>query len=232
MRVTDQLLWVAFPYGCLAIFIGGHVWRYRQDRFAWTDEWMMLLKPRALRWGIVAFHVGAFAVLAGHVVGILVPKSIISGAGVSETTYRWLAIIAGGVFGACMAVGVGAFLWRRMLISTIRANNQPLDVPTLLLVGVVIVIGMLETIGVNLFQGGYDYRVSVAVWFRDIFVLAPHPQLMAEAPFLYQIHAILAWLVFALWPFSRLVHVWYLPAYARKRFQAGRGTDLGYTTGR
>jgi nitrate reductase gamma subunit len=27
----------------------------------------------------------------------------------------------------------------------------------------------------------------------------------------YQLHAALAWLLFALWPFSRLVHAWSLP---------------------
>jgi nitrate reductase gamma subunit len=34
---------------------------------------------------------------------------------------------------------------------------------------------------------------------------------MATAPFLYQAHATAAWLLYALWPFSRLVHVWSIP---------------------
>ncbi len=31
---------------------------------------------------------------------------------------------------------------------------------------------------------------------------------MASAPLLYQIHTLSAWALFALWPFSRLVHAW------------------------
>lgn len=39
----------------------------------------------------------------------------------------------------------------------------------------------------------------------------PHPSLMARAPVWYQIHASLPWLLYAVWPFSRLVHVWSYP---------------------
>jgi nitrate reductase gamma subunit len=34
---------------------------------------------------------------------------------------------------------------------------------------------------------------------------------MASAPIVYQVHAASAWLLYALWPFSRLVHAWSLP---------------------
>ena len=49
------------------------------------------------------------------------------------------------------------------------------------------------------------------MWFRGIFLLNPQPGLIAAAPFVYQLHAALAWFLFALWPFSRLVHVWSYP---------------------
>lgn len=59
--------------------------------------------------------------------------------------------------------------------------------------------------------GRYDYRATVAVWFRGLFAANPQPELMATAPLLYQVHAISAWFLFALWPFSRLVHAWSYP---------------------
>jgi nitrate reductase gamma subunit len=34
---------------------------------------------------------------------------------------------------------------------------------------------------------------------------------MAEAPLVYQLHAAAAWFLYALWPFSRLVHAWSVP---------------------
>ncbi|MGH2512813.1 MAG: respiratory nitrate reductase subunit gamma, partial [Candidatus Limnocylindrales bacterium] len=39
----------------------------------------------------------------------------------------------------------------------------------------------------------------------------PQPNLMIGAPFIYQVHVILAWLLFIVWPFSRLVHAWSYP---------------------
>jgi nitrate reductase gamma subunit len=40
---------------------------------------------------------------------------------------------------------------------------------------------------------------------------------MASAPLVYQVHITLAFLLLALWPFSRLVHAWSVPvAYLRR----------------
>ena len=44
-----------------------------------------------------------------------------------------------------------------------------------------------------------------------MFALQDHAQLMASAPLVYQIHTLSAWAILALWPFSRLVHVWSIP---------------------
>ncbi|MGI5327078.1 respiratory nitrate reductase subunit gamma [Actinomadura nitritigenes] len=61
----------------------------------------------------------------------------------------------------------------------------------------------------------YDYRLGVSVWFRSLFDLDPDVAAMAHAPLVYRLHALLGMAMFALWPFSRLVHaltapVWYL----------------------
>jgi nitrate reductase gamma subunit len=40
---------------------------------------------------------------------------------------------------------------------------------------------------------------------------------MAEAPLLFQLHAVSAWLLLAAWPFTRLVHAWSIPVgYLRR----------------
>ena len=85
------------------------------------------------------------------------------------------------------------------------------DFVNLIVLGIVIALGIIPTIAVNGFGPGYDYRLTVAVWFRGIFAFNPHPELMTSAPVLYQLHVELAWLLYVLWPFSRLVHVWSAP---------------------
>jgi nitrate reductase gamma subunit len=77
----------------------------------------------------------------------------------------------------------------------------------------VIVLGIAETVGVNLLGNGYDYRQSVSLWFRGLFAGNPDVQAIAHAPLLYQVHATAAWAIFAVWPFSRLVHAWSYPLW-------------------
>lgn len=74
----------------------------------------------------------------------------------------------------------------------------------------VIVLGLWNTLVANVIAE-YDYREGVSVWFRGIFLLALHPELMAEAPIGFQMHGLLAFGLFALWPFTRLVHAFSAP---------------------
>ena len=52
------LLWVALPYVSLAVFVLGHVWRYRYDKFGWTTRSSQLYERRLLRIGSPLFHFG------------------------------------------------------------------------------------------------------------------------------------------------------------------------------
>ncbi|MEK8229209.1 respiratory nitrate reductase subunit gamma [Oerskovia sp. M15] len=47
----DTFLFVVLPYVCLAIFVVGHVWRYRNDQFGWTTRTSQVLEKRWLAWG-------------------------------------------------------------------------------------------------------------------------------------------------------------------------------------
>src|SRR5215471_18139044 len=68
------LIWVALPYLALGIFVVGHVWRWRYDQFGWTSRSTQLQERRLLKWGSPVFHYGAFAAIAGHVIGVLIPE--------------------------------------------------------------------------------------------------------------------------------------------------------------
>jgi nitrate reductase gamma subunit len=89
----------------------------------------------------------------------------------------------------------------------------------MVLLAVMVITGMWNTVFHNLLQDGYDYRETVSPWFRGLFLMDPDPGLMTEAavPLSYQLHAIAGWLLFMVWPFSRLVHAWSVPiAYLRR----------------
>jgi nitrate reductase gamma subunit len=205
------LLWVALPYAAIVLFVAGHVWRYRHDKFGWTSRSTQLLESRWLAWGSNLFHYGALFAIAGHVLGILIPAQVTAFFGVSEQLYHLGSVTAGTAAGIACVAGLVILLIRRGYFVRVRRTTTPTDVATYVLLALVIGLGMVETIGYNALGGGYDYRATVGVWFRGLMILSPHPELMAAAPLVYQLHAAAAWLLFALWPFSRLVHAWSLP---------------------
>lgn len=211
MSRVDLLLWIVLPYVALTVFIAGHVWRYRKDQFGWTTRSTQLLESRRLRPAILLFHLGLFAVIGGHLLGLLVPASLTESVGVSEDLYHAVSVTAGTLAGLAMLAGFVLLLVRRETDARVRATTTGADRTVYLLLGVMLVTGMYATVGENLLLGGYDYRETVAPWFRGLFTLDPDTSLISGAPLVYRIHAVTAWLLYALWPFSRLVHAWSVP---------------------
>ncbi|WP_237320475.1 respiratory nitrate reductase subunit gamma [Streptomyces sp. JJ36] len=207
----DLLVWVAVPYVCLAVFATGHVWRYRHDQFGWTSRTSQLLEHRWLRWGSPLFHLGAFMVIAGHVVGLAVPASWTGAAGIDEHAYHTTAVWAGSVAGTAMVAGLGMLCARRLLTRRVRLGTDRSDKLLFPLLSATVLLGIAATAAHNVFGPGYDYRSTVSVWFRGLFTLQPQPEAVAGAPLLFQAHALTACLLFAAWPFTRLVHVWSAP---------------------
>lgn len=209
MSRLDLLFWVALPYVCLAVFVVGHVWRYRRDQFMWTARSTQLLERRLLMTGSVLLHVGMLAAIAGHVLGILVPKSATEAVGISEDAYHWLAVTGGMTASVLVAAGIVVLVYRRLAVDRIAATTLPSDRVLYPLLLLTIAAGVGATILTAVDR--YGYRETVSPWFRGIFSFRPDGGLMVGAPFVFQLHAVSAWLLFAVWPFTRLVHVWSVP---------------------
>jgi nitrate reductase gamma subunit len=230
--------WVILPYLALATFVIGHIWRYRYDQFGWTSRSTELQERRLLKWGSPLFHYATFAAIAGHIIGILIPETWTRAIGIPETAYRWFSASAGTAAAVGVIVGVGILAARRLFVARVRATTSAVDWVALILLAIVIIMGIYETVGVGLLGGGYDYRQSVSLWFRGLFVGNPDVRAIAHASFIYQVHATAAWAVLAVWPFSRLVHAWSYPVWylwrpfvvSRKRVPT-RPTEPG-TSGR
>jgi nitrate reductase gamma subunit len=93
----STLLWVVLPYVSIVVVVGGHVWRYRYDKFGWTTRSSQLHENRLLRLGSPLFHFGILLVALGHVGGLLVPKSRTEAAGITETAYHAAAVVLGTI---------------------------------------------------------------------------------------------------------------------------------------
>jgi nitrate reductase gamma subunit len=212
MSRVDLFLWVALPYLCLATFVVGHVWRYTRGQLTWTARSTQLLERRLLRVGSLLFHLGILAVIGGHVLGILVPAGVTEAVGIGEDGYHVLALVAGGTAGVVATLGILVLAYRRITIARIRAATPRSDLVLYPLLVVTMLLGLAAALGENFLWGEYHYRETVSPWFRGVLTFDPDPDLMSGAPFLFQAHAVSAWLLFAVWPFTRLVHAWSIPA--------------------
>jgi nitrate reductase gamma subunit len=206
-------LWVGLPYLALGVFVVGHIWRWRYDQFGWTSRSTQLQERRLLKWGSPIFHYGTFAAIAGHVIGVLIPEAWTHAIGIPESAYRWFSAAAGTLAAVLVIGGVVVLAGRRLLVPRVRATTTTVDYVALILLLIAILTGIVPTIGVNLFGHGCDYRTTVAPWFRGLFSFQPDASAMTTAPFIYQLHVTAALAIWAVWPFSRLVHAWSYPLW-------------------
>jgi nitrate reductase gamma subunit len=208
----DILLWIILPYVAIATFVVGHWWRYRTDQFGWTSSSTQLFESKILGWAGPAFHYGALAAVGGHIIGLMIPKELTDAVGMSENTYRWFSAIAGAVAGAVCTIGFLGLLYRRATNLRVRRTTSRTDMLVYLLLVVLIGLGCWMTFAHNLItQSPYDYRVSVSRWWRSLFWLHPNVSAIQHANTVYQVHAVVAWAFWGLFPFSRLVHAWSIP---------------------
>jgi nitrate reductase gamma subunit len=230
---TAIALWIVFPYLCLAISIGGHIWRFRADGFQWSNRTIKADEKRSLGLGSALFHYGIIASMAGHALGLLVPASLVTAAGEDPYLYRAFAVGGGTVAGALSAVGLAILMYRRLTNKHLRKRTAGLDGLSYALLGIIIILGLCETAFGNMLGGaGYDFRETVSVWFRGLLMLSPDPRLISGTPLFLQAHVIAGLMLCAIWPFTRLVHTWSAPAESlwkpsvyRSRFARERTTE-------
>ncbi len=221
----NDLLFVIFPYVCLTVFVVGHFWRYRYDKFGWTTRSSQLYENELLRIGSPLFHFGILGVFVGHVMGLGIPKSWTEAVGISEGIYHFSAVSIGGLAGAATVSGMVILIYRRRVTGPVFSATTKMDKVMYLFLATVIFLGLWNTVASNIF-GHYDYREGVSIWFRGLFFLNPQPELMAQAPVGFQLHGLVAFSLFALWPFTRLVHVFSAPlGYLTRPYIVYRSRD-------
>ncbi|KUP36383.1 respiratory nitrate reductase subunit gamma [Bacillus halotolerans] len=208
--MSGQILWVIMPYMVLTIFIGGHIYRYQHDQFGWTAKSSELLEKKKLAAGSTLFHWGMLFVIGGHVMGILIPEGVYRAIGITEHVYHKMAIGVGLPAGIAAVIGLFILTYRRLFDKRIRKTSSPSDFLTLFLLLFVMVSGVAATF-LNVDSKGFDYRTTVGPWFRQIFLLRPDASLMESVPLWFKLHILMGYVIFIMWPFTRLVHVFSLP---------------------
>ena len=213
MSTGQVLLWVVFPYVAIAVFVVGLVWRYRYDKFGWTTRSSELYEKTLLRLGSPLFHFGIIFVGLGHFMGLLIPKDWTEAVGFRETAYHFIATYMGSVAGVATLVGLALLIYRRRVTGPVFLATTRVDKFMYVMLAIPILLGMWATIQLQLLGGahGYDYRETISPWLRSLLYFQPMPELMTDVPLAFKLHIAAAFLLFMIWPFTRLVHAFSAP---------------------
>ncbi|MGJ6980502.1 respiratory nitrate reductase subunit gamma [Aestuariimicrobium soli] len=209
----DALLWGVLPYLTLVVFVGGLVWRRRYDQFGWTTRSSQLYESKLLKIASPLFHFSLLAVFLGHVVGLLIPKAFTDWIGLSQHAYHTGALYGGGLAGIGLAVGLGMLIWRRRRTPQVFRATTWNDKIMYLVLALVVGLGMVATLTGGHTSTGeeHNYRETVSPWFRSLFVFQPDIEAMAGATWQFKTHVVIALVLIAGIPFTRLVHAFSAP---------------------
>ncbi|SFZ73437.1 respiratory nitrate reductase subunit gamma [Chitinimonas taiwanensis] len=208
MSYLHQFIFGIYPYIAFAIFIFGSLARFEREQYTWKSDSSQLLHRGNLRLGNILFHLGIIGLFFGHLVGLLTPVAVWDALGVTHSFKQGFAMAAGGVMGGICLLGLVILLHRRLSDPRIAAVTKPGDKVLLLWILITLLLG-LSTIFVSAQHMDGHEMVLLMSWAQHIVTLkGDAPAFIVGAHWLFKAHLFMGMSLFAIFPFTRLVHVW------------------------
>jgi len=205
--------WGALPYIAFATLILGTAYRYWTGERGWSTKSSEFLTKKSLRVPIWLFHLGLLMAFGGHVIGILIPKYITDGVGISEHLYHIIALSGGIPAGILFLGGFFMLMRRRFDNPRMKVNTSTSDGVIYFVMFLTLITGFGGTLlnAVGLLGDEFNYRECISPWFRSVLAMSPDVSLMSDAPIIFKCHVLLAMVTMICFPFTRLVHCLSLP---------------------
>lgn len=205
--MNDIVLFAVFPYLALVVAVWGGIYRWRHDRFSYSSLSSELLEKRQLFWGSEPWHYGIVVVLLAHLVAFLVPGVWSRVIAAPATLYTFEVV--GFAFALAALVGLCVLIVRRLVQQRIRSVTSVMDWVLLIVLLVQVALGFWVSL---FYRWGADWFVHTSVpWLQSLVLLDPQVQYVSSLPWIVKLHILNGFLVIALFPLSRLVHLVALP---------------------
>lgn len=198
--ILDRFVFGVLPYLAVAVAVGGGFYRWRFLPSSLSARSSQLFEGRLLFLGSVAWHPAVLLVLAGHVAATVAPGPWARLLG--DPARLWVVEATGLALGALALLGAVVLLVRRLRL---RTPSSAVDVAALVLLVVQAATGVW--IAFTLRWGSSWYVAIAAPWLASLARLDPRVDAMAVLPGVVKLHAVNAFLLLALVPFGRLMHV-------------------------
>lgn len=227
MQTINVFLFEIFPYLALSIFLIGSWIRYDYAPYTWRAGSSQIMSKKGMFVGSNLFHLGMLGIIGGHTFGMLTPHWVYEGF-LPIAVKQQMAMFGGGMCGIMILVGGGFLLKRRLSDPRIRSNSSPADILVLALIVLQALIGLI-TIGSSLQHMDGGVMMQLVGWAQSIasFHPAGASTTLDGVPLIFKVHLVLGLLLFVLFPFTRLVHIWSIPLeYLGRRYQLVRTGNM------
>ncbi len=204
----NTLLYAVWPYLALTFAVVGGLYRYYADRFSYSSLSSELLENRKLFWGSVPWHYGIIPILLAHLFAGILPgvMGFVLGGPARLFVFETIGVSL-GLF--CLAGILLLFLRRASAHARPKAVTSVMDWLLLLCLIAQVASGVATAVFVR--WGSLWYLHTAVPWFWSLARLAPDFGPVAPLPTLVHFHIVNGFLLVALFPFTRLVHVFTVP---------------------
>lgn len=214
--MMDLILFGIFPYVAVALAIAVGFYRYAVDRYSWSSQSSQFLESRVLFWGSVPWHYAILLILLAHLLAFLFPEGW--GAMLGRPLRLYMLEVTGMALGVATVVAVALMIVRRAMNDRVAMVTSVID--WILLASLLLQVATGVYIAFSLRWGGVWYLHTASPWLWSLVKFDPQVQYLAVLPTVVKLHAVNAFFLVAIFPFSRLVHVISVPlSYLARPYQ-------------
>jgi len=203
----DAFFFIGLPYIAVFVMVFGSLYRYYSNRFSYSSLSSQFLESKRLLWGSMPWHLGILIILIGHLIPIFAPELWQA---LTANFYFLITVEVVGVIAAFLSlVGLAVLLYRRLTSAKIQAVTTSADLTVLGLLIFQILVGITVATG---YRWGAAWSTSTTTpYLWSLVTLQPNTDYILGLPPTVKLHLIVAWIIFLLVPFTRLVHLFSLP---------------------
>ena len=205
--MLNALIFIVLPYVALALLLFVTPYRYFSNRLTWSAYSTQFVEQKALYWGSNPWHYGIIPVVLAHFLGIIAP-------GPMRTI---LANQRALIFLESVGLGLGLFALFGCLVLMVRRAKTPMLKPVTSAVDWVLLFLLTVQAATGVYMGlfmrwGSQWYLHTAVpYLHSLLVFNPQVGYVSDVPMVFKLHAAGAFLILALLPFTKLVHLLFLP---------------------
>ncbi len=230
MSLSHQFIFGIYPYICGALFIFGSLMRFDREQYSWRSESSQMLSTGSLRVGSNLFHLGIIGLFFGLFVVLLTPRATLRALGVTAGQKEMLAVVAGGILGVIALIGLILLIHRRLTNPRVRATSRGRDFLVLFWILATLLLG-LSTVPLSVQHSDGATMLKLMSWAQHLVTFqGDAPSFITDVSVVFKIHMFMGMSLFAIFPFTRLVHVWSGFAsvgYIARPWQVARSRKIG-----